>query len=95
MGNTLRNTCKNICKMFTRAATVGVVDNKTKQLHDLIFFVYANESNPHACNRNIRRVSAGGRNNKTRKRHRNKASHKKMRKSHNIRKRKATGKKRK
>lgn len=37
----------------------------------------------------------GGRNNKTRKRHRNKASHKKMRKSHNIRKRKATGKKRK
>jgi hypothetical protein len=92
IGNAIRKTCRNI---FTRAATIGFEDNPNKVFYDTIFSIYTNPKLIAIVDRDIRRVSDGGRNNKTRKRHRNKASHKNMRKSHNIRKRKATGKKRK
>lgn len=93
--NSLRKTCRNIFKRFTRAATIGFEDNPNKVFYDTIFSIYTNPKLIAIANRNLYPESEGGRNNKTRKRHRNKASHKKMRKSHNIRKRKATGKKRK
>lgn len=92
IGNAIRKTCRDI---FTRATTIGFEDNPKKVFYDTIFSIYTNEKLIAIVDRKLHQKSAGGRNNKTRKRHRNKASHKKIRKSHNIRKRKATGKKRK
>ena len=96
IGNAIGNTCKSIREMLPKAAaTIGVKKNPNKVFYDTIFSIYTNPIINGRYNLDIHRVSDGGRNNKTRKRHRNKASHKKMRKSHNIRKRKTTGKKRK
>ncbi len=86
---------KTFKKMFARSATINIKDEKTK-LYDTILSVFRNPLVNVMYRLEIYDSElCGGRNNKTRKRHRNKASHKKMRKSHNIRKRKATGKKRK
>jgi hypothetical protein len=92
----LKNKFGKLCRnTFKRAATIHMGYDNTK-LYDTILYVYrypmiSARYGLEIYNSNL----CGGRNNKTRKRHRNKASHKKMRKSHNIRKRKATGKKRK
>lgn len=87
-----KNRLNKLCRyLFEREEPIHIEDSDTK-LYDTILSVYSNQmfraryGDLKLC---------GGRNNKTQKRHRNKASHKKMRKSHNIRKRKATGKKRK
>lgn len=94
--NNILNKAKKLCTLpFKRTATIYTGDDNAN-LYGTILSVYRDSLISENYNLNILDSNlCGGRNNKTRKRHKNKASHKKMRKSHNIRKRKATGKKRK
>ena len=94
--NNLKNKVGKLCRnTFASSATIHMGDDNTK-LYDTILSVFRNSIINARYGLEIYDSNlCGGRNNKTRKRHRNKASHKKMRKSHNIRKRKTTGKKRK
>jgi hypothetical protein len=94
--NCINSAYKKIKNTLASSATIGPEENPNKVFYDTIFSVFRNPLINARYGLEIYDSElCGGRNNKTRKRHRNKASHKKMRKSHNIRKRKATGKKRK
>lgn len=92
----IKNTVTKFCKKtFASSATIDMEDDDAK-LYDIILSVYRHpvinaRYKLKLYNSNL----CGGRNNKTRKRHRNKTTYKKMRKSHNIRKRKSNGTKRK
>jgi hypothetical protein len=94
--NTIRSAIAKICKKtFTSSATINMEDDNAK-LYDIILSIYRHPVIEKGYNLKIgNKTLCGGRNNKTRKRHRNKTTYKKMRKSHNIRKRKSNGTKRK
>lgn len=92
----IQNRVTNFCRRtFASAATIHTADANTK-LYDTILSVYRHSIINTRYKLEIdNKTFCGGRNNKTRKRHRNKTTYKKMQKTHNIRKRKSNGTKRK